>query len=171
MEPRSVGDVLSGPFDLYWIHRQGVIKALWVHEGLFVASIVWAEAPSDRCCRVCLIAPKQLGPVIGAHWRWHHWTSVRLTHLPHSGFVSWLWHMLRLGAAGTGKRGMDRTRGRGVLVESRRGTRAMPRIKGGEVRGGSGRWCSLTYHQTSDRCDASVHQWPFNTSKKNAAIY
>ena len=51
-------------------------------------SCVFAETPSDRCCRVWLSAPKQLGPVISAHWRWHHLTSVHLTHLPLSGFIS-----------------------------------------------------------------------------------
>lgn len=60
---------------------------------------------------VCLSAPKQLGPVISAHWRWHHLTSVHLTHLPLSGFISGPWHMLHLGGASYRKGGLGQEGG------------------------------------------------------------
>lgn len=55
-------------------------------------TVLWCTMSwsSDRCASMCLTALKQLGPVISDHWRWHHLTSVPLTHLPipHS---LWLW--------------------------------------------------------------------------------
>lgn len=104
VEPGSVGDVLSAPFDLRWLHRQGLMKALWA-AGLLCAAVVWVKMPSDRCCRLCLSALKQLGLVISAHWRWHHLTSVHLTHLPLFGSISGPWHMLHFEGGHTGKEG------------------------------------------------------------------
>lgn len=155
IEPCSVGDVLSAPFDLCWLHHQGVMKALWV-ASLFCTAIVWNKTPSDRCCRVCLSARKQLGPVISAHWRWHHLTSVHLTHLPLSGFIYGPWHMLHLRGTRTGK---ERWTGQGLGCGCRRWVQSccytMPRPckKRGEVSGQRQVMQSLSSSHF-DRCDA-----------------
>lgn len=83
-------------------------------------------------------AHQQLGPVVSAHWRWHHLTSVHVTHLLLFGFVQGRWHMLHLRGTRTGRQG-------------RTGPRAFPAAAGAKfsheaalcqdrVRAGWGRW-------------------------------
>lgn len=115
MKPRSADDVVSSSVDLWWLHHQGVIKALQA-----AGPVLWAKSASDRCYKARLSAPKQLGLVISAHWRWHHLTSVRLTHLPLSGFISSSRPMLHLRGAHTGQRGLSATMAGAQLKSMRR---------------------------------------------------